>query len=157
MRLFLLRHGDAEFGVGETKDIERKLSQKGKEQIQSVSIWLDKQMTEYPLRVYCSGAKRTRETCALLTKEISVGEISFHDEIYYATYKQLLEFVNQIPESVEEAILIGHNNAISDFASYILDKDIVFPTAGIVSIVFPIVDDWKSIGAGTGSEEVRYF
>lgn len=157
MRLFLLRHGDAGFELGVTKDIERKLTEKGQGQARSVNIWLENQLSASAIRVYCSGAKRTRQTCKLAIDNLSVDEVTYHDEIYYATYKELLAFVNQISTDVEDVLLIGHNNAISDFASYILDKEVLFPTGGIIAIVFPMIDKWEEVGCGTGSEEQRYF
>ena len=144
MRLYLVRHANAlESPLG---DYERKLSEKGNVQCVDLrSFILSKKITSKN-KVLCSATKRTKETCFNIFNT-SEG-VSFHKRLYLANSMDLLDFICSI-DSDEDIVLIGHNNGLSEFASYLTAKHIVMRTASCAEILFPF-DHSKFISKGTG-------
>lgn len=157
MKFFILRHGDAEIRSETGKDFDRKLSTHGQRQANVVKTKLSFLNSDEPFTVFCSTAKRTEETYFIVSTVLKTSQLEFVDKLYLAPLKDLIEFFRAIHPKTKKVLLVGHNEGISEFASYLLDKEIVFPTAGLLEINFPIIDEWKYIGRGTGAEANRFF
>ncbi|MFA5573906.1 MAG: histidine phosphatase family protein [Brumimicrobium sp.] len=150
MKLFLLRHAEAESFSTTGSDFNRELSQRGNQQINQLGAFVNIVSKKTTLTVLCSSAKRTKQTFEGIKNDIEIESIRFIKEIYYADQQELLELIKSIDDAKENVLLIGHNNAISYFASHLIGEDIIFPTAGFVEINFPVVNRWKYIGADVG-------
>ena len=144
MKLYLVRHANAlESPLG---DYERKLSEKGNvECVDLRSFILSKKITSKN-KVLCSAAQRTKETYSNIFT--TPEGVSFHKRLYLANAMDLLDFICSI-DSDEDIVLIGHNNGLSQLASYLTAKHIVMRTASCVEIRFPF-DHSKLISKGTG-------
>lgn len=157
MKLFLLRHGDASFHTPSGKDKDRRLSELGKDQIIRLRLFLEMNPIDGPVTTFCSSAIRTQETLHLLKESLVVEESFLVDELYLASSSTLMDYFKEINVKTENVLLIGHNPGISDFASYLTDKEIGFPTAGWIEINFPVIDKWEYLGNGVGGEHIRFF
>lgn len=157
MKLCLQRHGEAEYNSPTGKDFGRQLSLYGKRQIGEVKRFLMEKETTTEFDVYCSNATRTKETLQILSSGIQINKNNYFDELYHADYPFLIDFLKAIDPAEETVLLVGHNNGISDLASYLLDKKIGLPTGGILIIDFTVINDWADLGRGTGEEIERFY
>lgn len=148
MKLHLLRHAKTDQNSSTGKDFDRKLLKKGKDQSVEMGKYL-KEENFNPSKIICSTAARTRETITLIQKEHKfIFKIEYVDEIYLAEKDKLFSIVSKISGS-EEVFIIGHNNGLSDLASYLVDDFIDLSTCDFVTIQFNI-EKWDEISKGLG-------
>ncbi|RFC53939.1 SixA phosphatase family protein [Brumimicrobium aurantiacum] len=157
MKLYLLRHGDAEINSSTGKDFDRGLSELGKKQVDRVKKRMEKVAPNVEFTVFCSSALRTKETWKVLSPVIEEQELEFLDDLYLADNNHLLNFLWNVNHPTSDVLLIGHNNGISDLASYLLDQRYTIPTSGLLVIDFPEAKDLSEVGLGTGEEVVKCF
>jgi phosphohistidine phosphatase len=101
--------------------------------------------------VVSSTAKRARNTCAMIMREIGFPESSVELE------EELYDFGMPAPLSVirrqvsgNSLMIFGHNPAFTSLANYLANLDIDnVPTAGVVGIEFDITD-WSQVERGLG-------
>jgi phosphohistidine phosphatase len=151
MKLYLLRHGQAEYKSSTGKDIDRKLSDVGEKQVAQVKERLEQEVSEKPFLVLCSTADRTTETYEGVKKAIKIQHEHFDKAYYLADLHTLLNLLWNIDDDAINILFIGHNNGISDIASYLTDQSIKIPTSGLVIIDFPDFDQLQETGLGTGT------
>lgn len=147
--LFVLRHGDAEPGIGHLGDLRRPLSEKGKMRINQLSNMLKRRGVAFDM-ILVSPSARTSETVEIITKHVYAKEISVEDEIYEAETMDLLDLINQTGRKIEKLLLVGHNPALSSLVSYISGIDSINLLPGMLSIIEIQVEDWDQIGGETG-------
>lgn len=144
MKLYLVRHANAlESSSG---DYERELSQKGNTQCIELRNFISSKKITSKNKVLCSAANRTKGTCSNIFTRYE--DISFHKSLYLAGANDLLSFLCSL-ESMEDIFLIGHNNGLSDLASYLTGKSVGMKTAACIEIDFPFQNS-KFISKGTG-------
>jgi phosphohistidine phosphatase len=100
-------------------------------------------------RVFCSSAQRTRQTWTEIADLFPSATISFHDELYLASASELLTFLSS-KNSPQTSLLIGHNEGLSDLASYLTGSDLHLKTCGYLQLSFPF-DHSGFISANTGT------
>jgi phosphohistidine phosphatase len=147
--LYLLRHGDAEPGIGRLGDLRRSLSEKGKIKINMLSNILKGRGITFDL-ILVSPSTRTTETAEIISKDVLSKEISVEDEIYEAEISDLLDLINKTEGEVEKLLLVGHNPALSSLVSYLTGIDSVNMLPGMLSIIEIQVREWTEVGGNTG-------
>jgi len=157
MRLYLLRHGEAENKSPTGSDFDKRLTEVGKKQADRIKNRLLNDANDIEFSVFCSGAARTKETWQIISSSIIVKNIEFLDDLYLADHTYLLNFLWNNPNQTNSILLIGHNNGLSDLASYLLDESIVLPTSGLIIIDFPDAKELSDIGLGTGVKVSQCF
>ncbi len=157
MRLYLLRHGEAEDHSSTGKDFDRGLTELGRKQVERVKNRFLKDREGVEFTVFCSSAKRTKETWQVIAPVIETAELDFLDELYLAERVQLLNFIWNVNHPTDDVLIVGHNNGISDLASYLLDDSITMPTSGLIVIDFPEAKDLSETGIGTGVKVSKCF
>lgn len=144
MKLYLVRHANAlESSSG---DYERELSQKGNAQCVDLRNFIASKKITSSNKLHCSAAYRTKGTCSRIFT--SYEDVSFHKSLYLASASELLTFISAL-ETTTDVFLIGHNNGLSDLASYLTGKSVGMKTAACVEIEFPF-EDSKFISKGIG-------
>ena len=147
--LYLLRHGEAEPGIGYLGDIKRKLSKSGENQIKSLSERLKSQKTNFDL-ILVSSSERTTQTAKIISDAIPSKGILIEDEIYDAELNDLLKILQNIENQTGKVLLVGHNPSISSLVSYLTGVDLINLSPGMLARIEIVVDDWKDIGIDTG-------
>jgi phosphohistidine phosphatase len=154
--IYLIRHANSEENNSHIKDIDRPLSQKGKEDAQLMALKL-KELNVKPDLIVCSIAKRTISTKKIICKHIGIlnTNIIMDSSIYEAPLDYLTFLVNRIPSRFNEVFLIGHNPAITLLSNF-LTNDLIdyIPTCGVVKIEMDI-EFWNEIVQGIGTK--KYF
>ena len=79
--------------------------------------------------------------------------MEYRDNLYMASQSGLLEELAS--EKAPVITIIGHNDGLSDLASYCADEYIGLKTCEFITMTFPF-DDWSHIIRGTGTILLRY-
>ncbi len=155
-KLIIVRHAEAETRGVRQEDLNRMLSVKGYNDASKMGRRL-KEAGFVPQAIFCSHAERARTTAELIAAQIDfdAADVAVDEELYEASARTLLSFVNGLDDEQEKVMLVGHNPAVTYFAEYLSEKDIgdVVP-GGIVEIEFTN-DSWGEVTAGNG--ELRYY
>lgn len=159
--LYFLRHAKSDRTHSGAKDHARPLAPRGIRAGACMGRYFAKQLTSVD-RVYCSTAKRTRQTFDLVREGLNNPSISFRDGLYLASTEDLLAFIQSIPDALNHVMLIGHNPGFHDTAllltgraargqaralDYLRGK---YSTGALCALVFDI-KSWKNVGAGLGT------
>jgi len=122
-RLYLLRHATAEPWSPLGNDFSRSLSSAGTHHAQLVSGWVLKTLTP-PDTVFCSPAKRTRETLAPILahwpKLLSVTD--YIDSMYGASLNMLMTLAEDAFSYSERLLMVGHNPAVTEILLNVLQQ-----------------------------------
>ncbi len=140
----ILRHAEAAVDPLGTNDVNRFLTDAGI----AAAIRLSYKIIGRDLnfdQVLVSTAKRGVQTFEYLNKVLEIDEekVIHKKEIYGASLANLLKIINQLDDSRQTILMIGHNPALSLLAST-LEKgypEIHLPPCGIIQINFEI-DAW---------------
>lgn len=134
MNLYLLRHAKTEKIATSGKDFDRKLAEKGIKQANLFSNYLKEKSIEN-VEVWCSTAARTRKTALLINAEKVLSKIIYKDDLYLASLQELLTQIWEC-DSEQDLFIIGHNEGLSELASYFSGNDILLQTCGFIHLQF---------------------
>ena len=146
--LILVRHSKSSWDLP-VLDIQRTLTEGGILNIQKVAI-IAKEILPNKCVIWSSKAVRASQTALLFCKEalLDKNKIEFKDKLYTFDENQLEKDIKKCPNEVENLILFGHNEAITNFVNKFGDKYITnVPTAGFVYLQFE-QNSWKDINKG---------
>lgn len=136
--LYLLRHGRAESSSGSSLDISRNLTDIGREEIKQMA----KKMNiarKLPQLIICSPSNRTKQTAAVFLDQLDIQNITIIEEhkLYEASLPALLQTINEISESFQNVMMVGHNPSFSDSVQ-LLTRNILdhLPPSGILHFTF---------------------
>lgn len=130
----LIRHANAQAIASSGKDFDRKLSEKGKKQCENIKSVLSKLNVNHTEFIsFSSSSKRTRETALAIFQDES--NLSFHDNLYLASTHDLLQFIWDLGMD-RDLLILGHNNGLSDLATYFIGKSIFLKTGSFMTIEF---------------------
>lgn len=149
MKLHLLRHAKTQAVAPSGRDFDRELLPKGIAQADEMGRFLNEKLSR-KITVYCSSSARTKQTATLVQAHFEFRDIRFLDRLYHAELNTLLDFTWSV-EGNDDILLIGHNEGISDLASYFTDKFISLKTCGYICIEFE-GNSWKEASRGMGTE-----
>ncbi len=148
MILHFLRHAKTNQLSPSRRDFDRELLPRGYEQLSEFRAFVGQRELSID-HIYCSAAKRTRQTLDEIADLFPKATISFHEELYLASASELLTFLST-KNSSQKYILIGHNEGLSELASYLTNTEIHLKTCGYVQLSFPF-DHSGFISANTGN------
>ncbi len=147
--LSVLRHGEAEIGVGKAGDFSRNLSEFGKHQIGRLNLVLRNNGFKFDCLV-SSPALRACQTAELISKDFEHTGIKIEKDIYEAEPEDLIKIIHKVDEKVDNLLLIGHNPGVSALISFITGEGYVSLRPGMMAIVDVYVDDWSLLGQDSG-------
>lgn len=157
--LYVMRHAKSDWpsGIG---DADRPLSPRGRKAAPLVARKM-KAEGLLPDLIFCSTARRTRETHALLVDQLGDVPVRFLSELYLASPAQLLRLVRKADDAAASLLLIGHNPGVQSLALALTgdgDGDAIahlrekFSTGAVAVLRFP-VEHWRDIAPGGGRLE----
>lgn len=147
MKLHLIRHAKTDPTSTTGKDFDRKLLTKGIIQANVLGCHLKEKLVR-PFETFCSSAIRTKETLTILQSILDLGKIHLLDDLYLSDREMYLKTIWEL-KHVKDVLFIGHNDGISEFASYLLDEDLSMKTSGYLCIEFS-AKSWEEVSQGTG-------
>ena len=160
-RLTLIRHAKSSWEDHDISDFDRSLAPRGIKATPKMAQYLLKEEL-FPDLVFCSPARRTKETLArlqtIITNEV---EVNYDRSIYSAGMGEgILNLLKTLDPLEDHIWVIGHNPAIQELslglANWTDDQAVTrsrilrkFSTAGVCSMTFD-TDSWTEIGFSKG-------
>lgn len=144
--LYILRHAKSSREFEELSDHDRPLNKRGRNDAPLMGRELSSRGV-MPSLILSSPAVRAISTATLVGKELGYDpdDIVIDDRIYGADKNMLLEVVQETPIEYESMILVGHNEALTEFANMLSPEAVgSIPTAGIIAISFDC-ESWYDI------------
>ena len=155
--LRLLRHAKSSWEDANLADRDRPLNERGIEAATAIATHLHG-LSAQPELILCSYARRTRETLSALIIELERSvHIRIEDGLYLADEKVLLDRLQRVPESYLSVLLIGHNPALHELATFISSNkkgeryeklSEKYPTGALASFEVT-APAWRELGKGS--------
>jgi len=156
-RIVLFRHAKADWP--DVADHERPLADRGRKDAAVAGRKLADTGISFDLAL-CSTAIRTRETWKLAVQELPHRPKTVYEErLYEASPGELIAVLNETPDDVGTALLIGHNpgmHGLADILAGRFEGDVQermshreFPTAAFAVLSFP--GPWKGLEPGAAT------
>jgi len=99
--------------------------------------------------ILCSTAKRARATAERFLKEYDFeGEVFYVDDLYHVSYETYITLLNQLPDTVDTAMIIAHNPEMDYFLEMVCDEYEHMPTAAVAFVKFSI-ERWAELSEVT--------
>lgn len=146
--LILIRHAKSSWDAP-LRDHDRPLASRGIRDAHKVSD-ASKSFLPKANIIWSSTAKRASETALIFAQNLlwPLESIIYKEELYTFDGQNLAKIIKSCPDSYENVILFGHNDAITEFVNTFGDIFIDnVPTCGFVSISFD-TKSWNSIHKG---------
>lgn len=152
--LILIRHAKSSWDNPEIDDHDRPLNARGRRSAVAIGAWLA-QLRRRPDLVLSSDSERTRETWALVERELgSNAEVNWLGALYHAGAQTMLDILKGAG-SAKTVAMLGHNPGIADFANMLARAEPAhprfhdYPTAATSVFTFE-AGDWARVDWGTG-------
>jgi phosphohistidine phosphatase len=155
--LSLLRHAKSSWESPGLGDIERPLSNRGKNDAPLMGKIL-MELGDTPELIISSPAKRAFSTAKRVARETGYDEkkIVRSNKLYMATNDDFIEVISGVNYTVKKLLIVGHNYGITDYANHLSEEKISsMPTCAVVKIDFDREFDWSRISDTKGT--LAYF
>jgi phosphohistidine phosphatase len=147
-QLLLLRHAEAEAGSPGSKDFDRPLTQRGRQDAAEAAQTITAENLTID-EILISPSRRTRETTDILIRALGLRlAAKAVAELYLAAPAVMLELLETCQANSNAVLLIGHNPGISELASQLCagSEGLSLRTAGLCQLSFAHTR-WDDIGA----------
>ncbi|MBE0643633.1 MAG: histidine phosphatase family protein [Bacteroidetes bacterium] len=154
--LYIVRHAKSSWDHAGLTDFERPLNTRGQHDAPMMGTVL-KDLGARPELIRCSAANRALTTARFLAESLAYPpeSIDIDASLYGAGPLEILSVVHNLPEDVQEVMLVGHNPTMHMVANRMggFQADNL-PTCGIVCIDFN-VESWEEVTVSPGT--IRYY
>ena len=160
-RLLLLRHAKAERPQGGGSDLDRTLTERGRNDARTLGAYLARHRA-VPDRALVSPAARTRETWALASEAFRPAPpADFDERLYDATAQTILEAIRETASGAATLLVVGHNPGMQELAQLLVASGDIdarerlgrgFPTAALAIVSFA-AEAWSGVHAHGGRLE----
>lgn len=162
LRLILFRHAKSSWDVPSLSDVDRPLGERGRRATPVMAqAMLDLGLA--PSVIVCSAAVRTRQTLELVLATAGCAgwraTVAYDPALYLAEPNTILARLATLPQTVREAMVVGHNPGLQETAIRLCGSGAEaslqalrtkVPTASLIVIQFPDLDDWPNLARATG-------
>jgi len=145
-RIYLVRHANASCEDPGSPDIERPLSDKGREDAPMMAEVL-KSLGIKPDAIISSSAVRAMTTAKNFAKVFDYADQNIIEkkDIYQAEIEDLFELVQNIDNKHSDVLVFGHNPGLTKLANKLTDDySFELTPCGICGVEFEI-DDWQDV------------
>lgn len=147
--LYLLRHAKSSWDDPNLSDFDRPLNKRGLKSAPKMGALMRKRKLQ-PDLILSSPAARAKETTHLVSEAAGwTTEVRYEQEIYEASVDRLLKIVSQIDESVNSAMMVGHNPGFEELLAALTGESQRMPTAALACIELQL-DKWSDISPDSG-------
>jgi len=156
--LYLVRHAKSSWDAPGVKDFDRPLNKRGLRDAAFMGKLLAGLLSARGAPVgliLTSPAKRAAATAGHFADALGMAATALRAEssIYEASPATLHELIYGIEDTIESAMLVGHNPGMTQLAGALSPTPIThMPTCSIVALRFG-VDSWQRVQDGTGTLE----
>lgn len=149
MELWLLRHARARAAAPDEKDIDRTLTDSGRETARKLGEWIHSSGLAIPSTVRVSPSVRTRETARRVLEGHEAPEQMVEPALWEALEEDLIG-VLQKHQDAESLLLVGHNPGFEWLAQWLTNQR---PRLGVQPGTLIIIDAEMPPAPGCG--EIR--
>ena len=157
--LFLLRHAKAEAHDLRKNDHERRLIDKGIRHAEKMAKLVDAFRFK-PQAIVTSSAARAKETAAIFADTLGLKQkLTVNDVLYSASQQVYLQTVQQLPDDLDNVMIVGHNPVLEDLLVSLSSRSpfhCKMPTCGLAA-VHCHVTLWSEIRPATGIMRVLLY
>jgi phosphohistidine phosphatase len=144
--LHLLRHAKSNWSDPALADHDRPLNKRGTRTLPILARHVADWRVDL---VVASTALRARATAEAVAA--SMGAEMRDEPRLYAAYEQdVLDVIRALPDSVDTAMLVGHNPWIEELTELLCGSTPSFPTGALGTVTLRI-DHWSEAGLGRGT------
>ena len=150
--LYIVRHAKSSWKQKTVTDLERPLNKRGLGDAPRMGEILRERETDVRF-IRSSPANRALTTAKLIATALGFPpeDIEIDERMYGAGDQQLLAIIRLFPDTVVEAMIVGHNPAMLFLAERLAGfTEDNLPTAGVVCVDFD-VPSWSDVASGTGT------
>ena len=154
-RLVVLRHAKSDWPVG-VADRDRPLGRRGQRDAPAAGRWIAEHVG-VPDAVWCSPARRTKETWELLAAQLGgTPPVEFDERIYEASVSDLVEVLRETAKGSSSVLLVGHNPGVQELVLALAGgqrsevqmlAETKFPTSGVA--LLDVNGPWRELAAGS--------
>lgn len=154
-RLVVLRHAKSDWPVG-VVDRDRPLGRRGQRDAPAAGRWIAEHVGVLDA-VWCSPARRTRQTWELLAAELGgTPPVEFDERIYEASVSDLVEVLRETAKGSASVLLVGHNPGVQELVLALAGgqrsevqvlAETKFPTSGVA--LLDVNGPWRELAAGS--------
>ena len=149
LTLHLIRHAKTNQVSPSGDDFDRTLLDKGVSQANVLGNYLQTHHITLG-KIICSSAARTQQTISVICQHL-VEQCRFElsKKLYLSSAGQILDVIENLGKDEQTVTIIGHNEGISQLASYLSGESIHLRTSEMISLTFPF-ESWDHLISGTG-------
>jgi phosphohistidine phosphatase len=148
--LILMRHAKSSWAEAGISDHDRPLNDRGKMDAPRAGEFLIERQAK-PDLVLSSTAKRARKTARRVCESAGLDcEPQLADELYLAVPDEIVARLQELPDSVECVLLVGHNPGLSDLLAEWTGTQQDLPTAGTALLSLPVAS-WSELRIDTAA------
>ncbi len=155
VHLWVLRHAKSDWSR-ELPDFDRDLDARGRENIETLRLWLTSQQ-HLPQRIITSPARRAERTaeaahaaCIDAGAPATLEATAFRKDlrIYHASAETMLRVLQEVADDVTSLLIVGHNPGITHFVNRLGAQPVIetFPTCAIAR--FSVSLPWHRLDFG---------
>lgn len=154
-RLAVLRHAKSDWPAG-VADRDRPLGRRGQRDAPAAGRWIAEHVG-VPDVVWCSPARRTRETWELLAPQLGGSPaVEFDERIYEASVSDLIEVLRETAKGSSSVLLVGHNPGVQELVLALAGgqhnevqmlAETKFPTSGVA--LLDVNGPWRELASGS--------
>jgi phosphohistidine phosphatase len=130
--LVVVRHAKSDWH-NDLPDDERPLAPRGRREAPGIGPWVATHAGDVDL-VICSTATRARETLAL--SGLAASEVRHDERVYAASYQDLMSVLDELPDKVGTAALVGHNPGLSDLVRVLTGEPVELKTSAVAVLTW---------------------
>ena len=152
-QLFILRHGKSDWSVN-ADDFSRPLKKRGMNEAVKVGQWLTVQ-EQIPEVIISSPAHRAFSTASIVATQLDGKPVEQDERIYEADTEALLSVISDIPSTISNAMMVGHNPGLDALLLYLAPvpqkhyQGYKLLTTATLAIV-KVGNSWSNLVAGQG-------
>lgn len=146
--VYIVRHGKSSWENPDLPDHFRKLLPVGEERTKKIAKHLRTKFVN-PELIISSSATRALDTTKIIAKELHypLDQININSTFYKADRDEILEMLNNLPDEVNSAMIVGHNPALTDLVNSFLEPENQIgnlPTSAVAAFKFR-TEHWEEI------------
>jgi len=151
--LIIMRHAKSDWDTEAQSDFNRPLNERGKLAAPIIAQeFINRNIV--PDKIFSSTAIRAKETAKLVAKKLNsdIKEIEFDMRFYFGVKADYIHFIQQIPNNITRALIIGHNPHVENIVNILAknkEKSEAMPTAAAAYFVFE-TDQWSKVMPNQG-------
>ena len=154
--LIIVRHCKSSWKDPILSDFDRPLNKRGNIDGELMSNYLREKEKKID-KLILSTSIRTRLTSKYFIEKIHFNSISYLDELYHASYSEIIKIISKIENNFNNIMVIGHNPGLTELINYFTDMRIYnIPTTGIIKVEFK-EDEWSKITENKGKIVYKKF